>query len=221
MNSQPIVELVNQWAAYEQSDSNPSLRSFCLWYLSNQSSDLPNQDDVFDEIPLNGLLGKLLGRVSQYDHLYTKKALAELGLTNVDDMMYMHMIHHLKSPKKSDLISHMLSEFPSGIEIIRRLLRHAYIEELPDLTDKRSKRVKLTPTGESVLLASYSLLHRAGRLMFEVLTEAERLLLAHLLGRLDDFHSTHHKSARTAKFDAVYNQLMTELGLLPESPSEE
>ncbi len=214
MNSQPLVELVNVWATYEQLNPTPTISGFCLWYLSNQSRDLPNQEDIFDETPLNGLLGKLLGRVSQYDHLYTKKALAELGLTNVDDMMYMHMIYHLKSPKKSDLINEMLSEFPSGIEIIRRLLRHEYIDEFPDLTDKRSKRVRLTPAGESVLQASYALLHQAGQIMFEVLTEPERLLLAHLLSRLDDFHSTHHKAVRSAKFDATYDQLMTEMSQL-------
>lgn len=211
MSSQLLIALVNQWAAYEQQQASPSLRDFCLWYLTNQPLALPDQADIFDETPINGLLGKLMGRVSQYDHLYTKKALSELGFSNVDDMMYMHMIHYLKEPRKAELINSMLSEFPSGIEIIRRLLRQSLIDELPDETDKRSRRVRLTETGQRLLLASYALLHQAGEMMYDRLSEPEKLLLAHLLGRLDDFHVSHHKRVRAEPFSGAYARLMNEL----------
>lgn len=208
MDSQLLVALVNQWAVYEQQESSPSLREFCLWYLSNQPMALPDQGDIFDETPLNGLLGKLMGRISQYDHLYTKKALSELGLNNVDDMMYLHMIQHLKSPRKTELINEMLSEFPSGIEIIRRLLRLSLIEEFPDEADKRATRVRLTQTGEQLLLASYGLLHQAGEMMYDLLSEPEKLLLVHLLGRLDQFHVIQHKLVRTKPFGEAHQQLL-------------
>jgi DNA-binding MarR family transcriptional regulator len=214
MGSQLLVELVNQWAVYEKQQANPSLRDFCLWYLTNQPLSLPDQADIFDEIPINGLLGKLMGRVGQYDHLYTKKALNELGLNNVDDMMYLHMIHYLKSPRKAELISEMLSEFPSGIEIIRRLLRQSLIDEVPDENDKRSKRVRLTETGEQLLMASYALLHEAGKMLYDLLSEPEKMLLAHLLGRLDEFHVVQHKRMRSASFKEAYSQLMAELDTL-------
>lgn len=211
MNSELLVALVNQWAEYEKQHTDRSLRDFCLWYLTNQSLNLPDQADIFDETPINGLLGKLMGRVSQYDHVYTKKALHELGLNNVDDMMYLHMIHHLNAPRKAELINAMLSEFPSGIEIIRRLLRQSLIDELPDETDKRSKRVRLTEAGERLLLASYDLLHRAGEIMYNWLSEPEKLLLAHLLERLDAVHVVQHKRVRTEEFNEAYARLMREL----------
>lgn len=211
MSSQLVVALVNEWAAYEAQHNSPSLQGFCWWYLANQPGSLPDQADIFDETPLNGLLGKLMARVAQYDHLYTKKALNELGLNNVDDMMYLHMIHHLKAPRKAELIHEMLSEFPSGIEIIRRLLRLSLITELPDETDKRARRVRLTETGEQLLLASYALLHQAGEMMYDLLSEPEKLLLAHLLGRLDGFHAGHHKQLRTEPFSTAHAQLMAEL----------
>lgn len=211
MYSELLVALVNQWAEYEKQHTDRSLRDFCLWYLTNQPLSLPDQADIFDETPINGLLGKLMGRVSQYDHLYTKKALNELGLNNVDDMMYLHMIHHLNAPRKAELINAMLSEFPSGIEIIRRLLRLSLIEELPDEADKRSKRVRLTEAGERLLRASYDLLHRAGEMMYDWLTEPEKLLLAHLLERLDAVHVVYHKRVRAEKFTEAYARLMREL----------
>lgn len=208
MKSQQLVQLVNQWAVYEGLADAPTLPDFCRWYLTSQSPELPEHDDIFDEIPINGLLGKLVGRTGMHDHLYTKKALQELGLNNVDDMMYMHMIHHLGSPRKSELIAHMLSEFPSGIEIIRRLVKQALIGERPDETDKRSKRVYLTPTGETLLVASYSLLHQAGQLMYDALNEAEKRLLAHLLGRLDVVHTPHHKTIQHESFAIAYQKLL-------------
>ncbi|MCC5612753.1 MarR family winged helix-turn-helix transcriptional regulator [Nostoc sp. CHAB 5834] len=211
MGSQLLVGLVNQWAEYEQQQADPSIQDFCLWYLANKPLDSADHPDIFDEMPLNGLLGKLMGRVGQYDHLYTKKALNELGLNNVDDMMYMHMIHHLKKPRKAELISMMLSEFPSGIEIIRRLLRQSLITEVPDETDKRSRRVQLTELGEGLLLASYALLHQAGEMMYDRLSEPEKRLLVHLLSRLDDFHVLHHKRARSESFSQAYTFLMNEL----------
>lgn len=211
MNSQLLVALVNQWAVYEERNTDRSLRDFCLWYLTNEPLSMPDQADIFDETPINGLLGKLMGRVGQYDHLYTKKALNELGLSNVDDMMYLHMIHHLKAPRKAELIQAMLSEFPSGIEIIRRLLRMSLIEELPDDTDKRAKRVRLSEAGEQLLLASYGLLHQAGEMMYDWLSEPEKMLLAHLLGRLDEIHVLQHKRVRSEAFSDAYALLMHEL----------
>lgn len=212
MSSQILVALVNKWATYEQQHDDPSLRDFCLWYLTNQPLTLPDQGDIFDEIPINGLLGKLMARVSQYDHIYTKKALGELGLKNVDDMMYLHMIQHLNAPRKAELIGEMLSEFPSGIEIIRRLLRLSLIEEFADEADRRAKRVRLTVEGEQLLLASYTLLHQAGEMTYDRLSESEKLLLAHLLGRLDDFHVDNHKKVvREESFQDAHQQLMAVL----------
>ena len=216
MNSQLLVALVNQWATYEQEQTSHSLRDFCLWYLTNQPLSLPDQADIVDEIPINGSLGKLMARVSQYDHLYTKKALNELGFSNVDDMMYLHMIHYLKAPRKAELIGEMLSEFPSGIEIIRRLLRRSLISELPDETDKRATRVRLTEAGEQLLWASYALLHQAGEMMYNRLSEPEKTLLAHLLGRLDEFHVVHHKPIRTSSFQDAYQHVMAELQRNPD-----
>lgn len=206
--SKQIIELVSQWVAYQEAHADTSLQDFCLWYLSNQqAAPLPN--DLFDETPMNGLLGKLMGRVSQYDHHYSKKALQVLGLNNVDDVMYLHVIRYLGgAPRKSELIKHMLSEFPSGIEIIRRLVKLGLIDEVPDEQDKRSKRVRLTAPGEALLTASYDYLHRAGELMYGPLGETEKLVLVRLLEKVDQFHTDHYNPYQTDDFNALYDRLI-------------
>lgn len=207
--SKQLIELVNQWGAYEETHPDPSLAGFCLWHLTNQAATPAYPDDIFDESPINGLLGKLLGRVSQFDHHYSKKALQRLGINNVDDMMYLHVIRYLGgTPRKSELIKNMLSEFPSGIEIIRRLTRMGLIEEMPDELDKRSKRVRLTANGEEILNSSYAYLHQAGELMFDTLSQGEKMLLVQLLARLDKFHTEHYSPYQTDSFDVLYDKLM-------------
>jgi DNA-binding MarR family transcriptional regulator len=42
-------------------------------------------------------------------------------------------------------------EAPTGIEIIKRLLKHKFIEEFPDPDDKRAKRIMITKNGKKEL----------------------------------------------------------------------
>lgn len=150
-----------------------------------------------------------MGRVAQFDHHYSKKALQQLGMNNVDDMMYLHVIRYLGgAPRKSELIKTMLSEFPSGIEIIRRLTKLGFIEEMPDETDKRSKRVRLTTSGEDVLNSSYAYLHQAGELMYDTLSLSEKTMLVQLLERLDKFHTEHYSPYQSDSFEVLYNKLI-------------
>lgn len=219
--SKQLIDLVNQWDAYEDARERTSLPDFCLWYLANQVPEPSYPDDLFDQSPINGLLGKLMGRVSQYDHHYSKRALQTLGLNNVDDIMYLHVIRYLGgAPRKSELIKAMLSEFPSGIEIIRRLTKMGLIEEMPDEQDKRSKRVRLTKPGEEQLNASYAYLHRAGVLMYDPLSPAEKQLLLQLLERLDTFHTEHYNPYQTDTFDALYEKLIPALRSAPVSSED-
>jgi hypothetical protein len=42
-------------------------------------------------------------------------------------------------------------------------------------------------------------------------SEPKQLLLAHLLGRMDDFHAVRHRRVRTEPFQNAYEQLIAEL----------
>jgi MarR family transcriptional regulator, lower aerobic nicotinate degradation pathway regulator len=207
--SKKIVELVNLWAAYEQDEPELSIQDFCIRYLSEQTS-APIKD-ICDEpinIPINNWLGALSGRISRYALMYTKKALAPLNLSSIDDMVYLIIVQEHGNPRKSEVIHQALSEFPSGIDVIKRLVKMELLEELHDETDRRSKRLRITNKGQEMLWQSMELVSKASDAAFSTLTPAEKMMLSGLLDRLDKFHWNHYKETRSAEgIDEIMNIL--------------
>lgn len=226
-----IVALVNCFAQYAKDDPNLTIEAFCKKYLAAQSventaviiaENIVNTVDTSEfilqnnrlnddtPIPINAALGSLTGRLSRFALLYTKKALAPLELSSIDDMVYLHIINALGSPRKSDVIHEAISEFPSGIDIIKRLVKIGCLTELADEADRRSKRISLTEKGKMVLLQAYPLVDKAGNAAFNLLDTNEKQTLIALLRRLDIFHWTHYKYTRSAK---TVDEIVEILGL--------
>jgi hypothetical protein len=90
----------------------------------------------------------------------------------------------------------VVSEFPSGIDIIKRLVKMGWVTEQPDADDKRSKRLTMTAAGVAVLEQSYPLLNIAAEIAYGTLSNAEKLMVARLLHRLDVHHWAHYREAR-------------------------
>jgi MarR family transcriptional regulator, lower aerobic nicotinate degradation pathway regulator len=210
--SKKIVDLVNLWAAYEQEQPEMSIQDFCLRYLSEQAEDF--NKDIDEEpitIPINNWLGMLSGKVSRYALMYTKKALAPLNFSSIDDMVYLVIVEELGNPRKSDVIHQALSEFPSGIDVIKRLVKMDLLEELPDETDRRSKRLRITTKGQEMLWRSFELVSKASDAAFSTLNSAEKMMLGGLLQRLDQFHWDHYKDTRNAEgIEAILEALGVE-----------
>ena len=88
---------------------------------------------------------------SRIARFYIKKSLEGSALTTYEDYEYLHYLRHVPSITKSELILNHNMEMPSGIEIIKRLLKRGLIEELDDPDDKRSHRVRITKKGDREL----------------------------------------------------------------------
>ena len=207
---QKLVELVNLWAKYEEENPGSEIRDFCVAYLTEQEAQAPAVRGTAGGLPsdLNARLGKGIGRLTRFSALYAKKALQDLPLNNIEELIYLAHIQYMGQPKKSELIYEMLSEFPSGIDIIKRLAAMALVDEFPDAHDKRSKRLRITPEGQTVLAQCMPRLAQIGAMAFQPLRHLEKLMLAQLLEKLDDFHAAHYKSARNTDFEAVYRMVM-------------
>ena len=226
MVNTPMVVLINTFARYSVDDPDMDITDFCLRYLSEQAADMgknglegfeepsmpsapppaprqertPTEAGHADQWPsdhsLNGLLAKLVGRLNKYAYFYTKKALQPLHFSSIDDMVYLQVIRMHGNPRKSDVIHAVVSEFPSGIDIIKRLVKMGWVTEQPDADDKRSKRLTITPAGVAVLEQSYPLLNIAAEIAYGTLSNAEKLMVARLLHRLDVHHWAHYREAR-------------------------
>ena len=201
-----VVELVNLWAEYEAKNPNLTIEEFCVSYLAEHGQKPSHEADA-QEIPVNGQLAALIGRLNKYASMYCKKALAHVGMDNIEDWIYLISLHEMGTPKKSELIYEMVSEFPSGIDIIKRLVKSELVEEFPDGQDKRSKRLKITQRGVAVLFESFPYMNKVGSMAFDTLSEAEKTMILNILKRLDNFHTLHYKSIRNAEFEAAFEML--------------
>ncbi|AFK01946.1 regulatory protein MarR [Emticicia oligotrophica DSM 17448] len=203
--SKKIVELVNLWSKYEDENPEMSITDFCVRYLA-ENNDTRYVTDTL-KLPINAQLASLMGRLVKFSNHYAKKALDHFPLNNLEDWVYLISLMDLRTPKKSELIYEMLSEFPSGIDIIKRLIAADLVEEFPDENDKRSKRVRITEKGLQVLSESMSYMDKVGVMAFDTLSASEKEMVVNILKRLDNFHNERFKEVRVSEFNEAFEIL--------------
>lgn len=198
-----LVQLVNLWAEFESQNPEAEIKDFCLNFILE---DYQGKKPGF--ITINGQLASLTGKLSKYASFYSKKALEKFSLNNIEDWVYLMRLREMGTPKKSELIYDMISEFPSGIDVIKRLVKLNLVAEFPDLEDKRSKRLKITESGLELLVKSLPWMEKISDMAFNQLQDPEKVLLIELLDRLNTFHKTHYMNVRTSSIEEAYEVLV-------------
>ncbi len=200
-----LVDLVNAWARLEEANPDLDMTTFCRKMLEEQAVNAREEAEaVLPCSSARGVLGMLLGKLNRYADIYIKKALHGLPMNSIDEAIYLEIIARGNMPRKSYVIHEALSEFPSGIDIIKRLVKYGLVEELPDPEDRRSKRLRLTPEGEAMMFDIRERLARATQLAFGTLSEREMAELIPLLFRLEQYHANRYKAVRSAgDFEAL------------------
>lgn len=204
-----IVKLVNSFADFQSQKGNEqcSISDFCMYYLTKKEVIKEHTSNNF-EMDLDSQLAAMLSTMSRYANHYTKKAMREIGFNNSEDWLYLVSLLNREAIRKTDLIHEHVSEFPTGIEVINRLLRSAYIEEFIDETDKRSKKVAITELGKQTLYASFPHLQKIGPMAFSKVNQVEKIILLKLLKRLEVFHNKNYKEVKDKNLEEAYNLLM-------------
>ncbi|MCB0665392.1 MAG: winged helix-turn-helix transcriptional regulator, partial [Saprospiraceae bacterium] len=159
----------------------------------------------------NGRTVGMLGRLGKFATLYSKKALAGYNLSTVEEWIYLLRLYMLDNPKKSELIYGLISEFPSGSEIIKRLKRKGFVSEYIDPSDRRSKRLKISGKGKKLLRDSMPKMEIVGEMALNRLNEDEKIVLDYLLNKLDAFHTRNYKKVHKASFKEAYSTILEDL----------
>ena len=204
-----LVELVNLWDAYETENSgNASISDFCRLYLQKQK-DEPIVSDHLDSsvstemLPPINQLGKIFGRLGRFGGVYFKKALDSLEISTLNDMHYLNALQGKESIRKSELIQMNISDFTTGIEVINRLLKRGFVEEISDLEDKRSKRIRITDKGQVMRKEMILRLSKLSEFVFGALSEDERDILLQLYKKLDLYHTSIYKDFQGLSFEEI------------------
>ena len=102
-----------------------------------------------------------------------------------------------------------MQEKPTGIEVIKRLLKHDLINERNDENDKRSKRVFLTDKGKELFFATVKQLNKVALIVSGDLTKDEKKQLRTLLKKLEDFHNPIYLSHKEISIDQLVEKTGT------------
>jgi len=208
------VALVNAWGAFEERHPNGSIEDFCRYYLANQKGPQEQGPIVGGVVPdiKEGLLMKLIGRISKLNMSYANLALKDTGLNQIEDFGLLMTIRQEKDPRKTEVIYSNLFELSSGTDMLNRLKEKGLIREYADKEDKRSKRLMLTAKGEKTVEAAFMRIYKNARMMTSGLSDEDKDLLIELLKNMEIKFSALWQQHKGRDFDEVYEEVMGKEG---------
>ncbi|NPD47753.1 MarR family winged helix-turn-helix transcriptional regulator [Lentimicrobium sp. S6] len=152
-----LKELISHLENFAQTHSShePKLSEF-LAYVESELSENSEEENPQDH--KNGELFFRLLSISRTLKYEVKRALKTSLISTYEEYSFMIHIHHLTSIRKMELIKMHSMNGPSGIEVIRRLIKLKLIDEFDDSKDKRAKLIKLSELGEKEMTKVSSLI---------------------------------------------------------------
>lgn len=216
MAENKTVVLVNAWAEYERLHPDADPFDFCEAYVKEHREQnffnfLKPVDSEGEKekpgIPLEGMVGQYHNRIYRFALIFAKKALGTISLNNLDDFLYMVVLYRTGTPTKSELIQNNISEFTSGMEVIKRLVKMGLVEEFPDKEDKRSKRVKLTEKGKGVLFQGFGRMQQVAKIIFAGLDTREMEILYHFYRLMNNRLTELYPQVKDATIEEILERI--------------
>lgn len=204
------VAVLTEWNAFDEKHPDAGIEDFCRYYLIHKREKV-HEREVFDGIippKEDSQLMKLLGRIVKLHGTFTAAALADSGLNSIEEFSLLAAIRQLNGPRKTEAISACLYEISTGTDMLKRYKKAGYITETPDLEDKRSKRISLTPKGEKVMKKAQINIVKLAQMMMHGVDPEDKKLCFQLLKRIEIEFSASWQSFRGKTFDEIYAEVM-------------
>ncbi len=189
-----IVKEIVQWLEEYQKETpveKHTLDAFILWLNSRLFSDDSTEKSLHSPEMLDMELSFMLVMQSRYYKAYAKKVLGESELTSPDGFSFLYHLSLVDSYRKMELIRMHHLEPPSGIEVLKRLIKKELIEEFDDPVDKRAKRIYITEKGKKELQRIMPKMSEVFHLMTAEMSLNEKLHVLAFLQQMNDFHMDH------------------------------
>lgn len=191
-NSFEILQELIAWLdAFEKNTTDKAnLKDFVLWLNSElfgrtkESMKNNNQQNNMFDMELTHLL------IMQNKHFksYSKQALKNSKISTTDDFSFLFHLSVTESYRKMEIINLHQLEAPSGIEVLKRLLKAEFIEEFSDADDRRAKRIKITKKGREELAKSMINMQKVFEVMPANFDINQKIILVSLLLKMNEFH---------------------------------
>lgn len=143
-----LKDIIRYAEAFQKQDPSGGIQEFTLWL--NTMLFVSQQDD--SHAPHDSLLiGFKVLQAGKGLKRQAKSVLLESSLTSLDEYSFLLHLDFQDSFRKMELVELHKLEAATGIEIIKRLLKHGFVREFSDPDDRRAKRIQITPAGRKVL----------------------------------------------------------------------
>lgn len=204
------VELVRHWGEFEQKHPKASIDEFCRYYLAHNAQKNPDGTLVGGVVPSlkNGLLMKIIDRISKLNMAYANIALKGTELNQIEEFGILQTIRKEKNPKKTEVIYANLFELSSGTDMLNRMKKRGLIKESADKDDKRSKRIELTVKGAEVASSCTKIIEKNAVMLTKDLTGDDTDLCIQLLKNIEVKFSALWQKHKNKEFDDIYEELM-------------
>lgn len=144
-----------------------------------------------------------LARLGKYAKYYVKDALKHTPLLGMDDFGFLASVVENGELSKSALIAYNVAEVPTGMDIIKRLVKNELLEEVVNKADRREKLVHATELGKQTFFRATQGIAKVGSVLCGQLNEVEKKELLTLLERLDHFHEKIYRENKQYDIDAI------------------
>jgi DNA-binding MarR family transcriptional regulator len=143
-----LKELITYVEEYQEGNPSINIEDFTIWlnnklFTSKDNGGHSTHDELLIAFKLMHL-NKALKR-------QTKRVLSGSLVSSIDEYSFLLHLDYQESFRKMELVEMHNLEAPTGIEIIKRLIKNKLVEEFPDEEDKRAKRIKITKNGSKEL----------------------------------------------------------------------
>ena len=204
------VELVKVWGDFEQKHPQGGIEDFCRHYLAKQHQKNISGTLVGGVVPSfnDGLLMKIIGRISKLNMAYVNIALKGTGLNQIEEFGVLQTIRKEKDPKKTEVIYANLFELSSGTDMLNRMKKRGLIKEYANKEDKRSKRIELTSKGEKVAANAMEKIKMNATMLMKDLSNDDKELCIQLLKNIEIKFSALWQKHKGKEFEEIYKELM-------------
>ena len=173
-----LIPLVEE---FEKESNSNDLTDFVIW-LNNKLFGNTSHNEISEHDNL--LIAFRVMFLNKELKRQTKEILTESKVSSIDEYSFLLHLKFQNSFRKMEIIELHNLEAPTGIEIIKRLLKNKLIEEFPDENDKRAKRIKATKAGEKEIAFLEPKINKIFLSFTEKLSLNEKVQLAGTLNKL-------------------------------------
>lgn len=185
-----LAQLLPLIEEFEATNQKAEINGFLQFAVQKQNPSTRNSTPINGELQImSNQLGFFLNYLFRFLKNYTKTALRNSAVSTADEFVFLATLNRETSMRKTDLIKNNMMETPSGIEVIKRLLKNKLVSELSDPDDKRAVRLKISEKGKKELYTIFGEMNKVSKVLVGNLEVAEIKQLHHLLEKL----FTHHQ----------------------------